>query len=97
MLWQPITRLKKVSYPKTNLVSVRLLPVKAFDPPHEFDCGPLCDYNRKNDGYYSYYQLTSYPQEGFTTYMLNMTSQKWMDSKFKYTICKLTLFGNPSA
>ena len=56
-----------------------ILPQCQFPAPHENDCGPLCDYARKDDGLYTYDWLEhkTYVQNGYTTYMFNMTSQRW--------------------
>jgi PhoPQ-activated pathogenicity-related protein len=45
---------------------------------------PLDDYVQLDDGYFSFTELLSYrfEENATTVYMLNMTSQKWMDETF---------------
>ena len=42
---------------------------------------PLDEYVQGDDGYYSYNYLNNYTYLGATVYMVNMTSQKWMDGQ----------------
>ena len=42
---------------------------------------PLYEYVHTDDGMYSYYELSTYVQNGFTTYVINMTSQQWLDGE----------------
>jgi PhoPQ-activated pathogenicity-related protein len=41
--------------------------------------GPLYDYVHLNDGHFSWTEYDSTVQTGYTTYYLNMTSQRWYD------------------
>lgn len=47
---------------------------------------PLDDYVKAPDPYYSYEFLNYYTYEGYRLYVLNMTSQKWLDGKHTYFI-----------
>ena len=40
---------------------------------------PLDDYVNVNDGYYNYSLIKIYEMTGYKLYILNMTSQKWLD------------------
>ena len=42
---------------------------------------PLDDYVNAPDATYSYKLIYEYEGDGFTTYYLNMTSQKWLTGK----------------
>ncbi len=42
---------------------------------------PLDDYVYKPDDHYRYEILRRYKPEGYTLYVLNMTSQKWLNGK----------------
>jgi hypothetical protein len=41
---------------------------------------PLDDYVNSPDSTFSWQRLQTYPRSTYTVYVLNMTSQKWMDS-----------------
>ena len=46
-------------------------------------CTVLDDYVNKPDPYYSYRAMKQpYKGDGFTTYFLNMTSQKWLTGMY---------------
>ena len=40
---------------------------------------PLDDYVNQPDPHYGYTLLTTYKEDGYTLYVLNFTSQKWLD------------------
>lgn len=42
-------------------------------------CTPLDDYVNTPDPHYKYELLKSYEMPGFNLYVLNLTSQKWLD------------------
>jgi hypothetical protein len=42
---------------------------------------PLDDYVNTPDSTFSWKRLETYPRPTYTVYVLNMTSQKWMDGK----------------
>lgn len=42
---------------------------------------PLDDYVNTPDSTFGWKRLQTYPRPTYTVYVLNMTSQKWMDSK----------------
>lgn len=42
---------------------------------------PLDDYVKTPDPHYNYTLLQTYRIEGYTLYILNFTSQKWLDGK----------------
>jgi hypothetical protein len=42
---------------------------------------PLDDYVNTPDPTFSWQRLETYPRPTYTVYVLNMTSQKWMDGK----------------
>jgi hypothetical protein len=42
---------------------------------------PLDDYVYKPDDHYRYEIIKQYTMDGYTLYVLNMTSQKWLDGK----------------
>jgi len=39
-------------------------------------------YVHSDDGFFTWTEVTSYPQEGVTMYILNMTSQKYQDETY---------------
>ena len=41
----------------------------------------LDDYVQMDDGFHSWTELDMYEYQGVDIYILNMTSQKWMDGK----------------
>jgi len=43
---------------------------------------PLDDYVKAPDPHYKYEVIKVYELEGYTLYVLNLTSQKWLDGKF---------------
>lgn len=43
---------------------------------------PLDDYVNEPDPYYNYSLIATKKEVGFTAYILNMTSQKWMDETY---------------
>lgn len=48
----------------------------------EIKCTPLDDYVNAPDSYFSYELIKTYNMVGYKIYILNMTSQKWMDETF---------------
>jgi len=54
----------------------------AARPKREVAPGPLSDYVHHDDGFYSWTELSATEYDGYTTYVLNMTSQKWYDETF---------------
>ena len=42
---------------------------------------PLDDYVFKPDDHYRYDIITQYKMDGYTLFVFNMTSQKWLDGK----------------
>ncbi len=42
---------------------------------------PLDDYVNSPDSTFGWQRLQTYPRPTYTVYVLNMTSQQWMDSK----------------
>jgi hypothetical protein len=54
--------------------------------PDDFLATPLDDYVNKFDPNYEFKIINyTFKGEGYTLYCLNMTSQKWLSSKFKFT------------
>ena len=51
------------------------------DEPNELDA-----YVHSEDGFFSWTELEHYELEELDIYMLNMTSQQWMDGKNKNTV-----------
>ena len=45
------------------------------------DRGPLYDYVHRDDGKYSWEVFDEIPQDGFTTYYINVTTQQWYDGE----------------
>ena len=43
---------------------------------------PLDDYVNEPDPHYSYQLIQTYTEVGYKVYVLNMTSQKWMDETY---------------
>ena len=43
---------------------------------------PLDDYVKKADSHYKYKLIQSYTYDDCAVYVLNMTSQKWMDGEY---------------
>lgn len=54
---------------------------------------PLDDYVKSPDPYYKYELLQSYKQEGCELFILNLTSQKWLDgNSYEYKKTLLSTF-----
>ena len=51
----------------------------AFLCIHNIFGTPLDDYVNQPDSHYGYTLLTTYKQDGYSLYILNFTSQKWLD------------------
>lgn len=47
-----------------------------------FTATPLDDYVNRPDPFYKYELIKTYEQTGYKVFVLNMTSQKWMDESF---------------
>jgi hypothetical protein len=45
---------------------------------------PLDDYVNTPDSVFSWKRLQTYPQSLYTLYVLNMTSQQWMDGTVRF-------------
>ena len=45
-------------------------------------CTPLDDYVNLPDPFYNYTLIQTYTQPGYKLYILNMTSQKWLNGNF---------------
>ena len=47
---------------------------------------PLDDYVFANDSYFNWVVIKTYNQPDYDLYILNFTSQKWLDGKFSFPI-----------
>jgi hypothetical protein len=45
---------------------------------------PLDDYVHANDSYFAWTVIRTYQQPDYNLYILNFTSQKWLDGKFSF-------------
>jgi hypothetical protein len=45
---------------------------------------PLDDYVNAPDDHYGYQLIKTYNMTGYTLYILNLTSQKWLDGRINY-------------
>lgn len=55
---------------------------------------PLDDYVRANDSHFSWTVIRTYEQPDYILYVLNFTSQKWLDGRFSFVLfdCAIDLF-----
>ena len=52
-------------------------------------CTPLDDYVNMPDPHYKYELIKTYVMPGYKLYILNMTSQKWLDGEMKILFKRL--------
>ena len=49
----------------------------------QYECTPLDDYVNAPDSHFNWTIITTYEEPDYKLYILNFTSQKWLDGNFR--------------